>query len=146
MRDFLLFTIEQRRFAIELAAVRRVLRMVEITPLPDAPGRLAGVLNLHGEILPVVDLRRSCGLPPRAFLPSDQLLIATANDRPLALPIDAAEGVYQLPEAELAPLDRAALAQGMTAFGSEIVLLCDPGRLLAGLGPEPPEAAGDDSV
>jgi purine-binding chemotaxis protein CheW len=144
MRDFLLFTIDERPYALPLENVIRAERMVEVSPLPEPPPGIAGVVNYHGEMVPVFDLRRHCGLPPRPWRPSDHLLLATTGGRKLALPIDAVASVFSLPEAELPALaDVVPGSAGTERLGTrdgEIVLIHDLGRFLVPI----PADAGDD--
>lgn len=145
MTDFLLFTIDSRRYALNLAAVRRVVRMVDITPLPEAPAPVTGVVNRAGEVVPVLDLRHIVGGVPRPHDPSDHLLIADAGGRTVALAIDAAEGVQSLAEEGIVSLDGvvpgAVMSEEIATVAGEIVLIWDLGRFLAGTD-MPREAAG----
>ncbi len=70
------FWLDGHRFGLELSAVERVVRMVEITPLPNAPAIVMGAINVEGRIIPVVDIRARLGLPQRAVRPSDALILA----------------------------------------------------------------------
>ena len=62
--SFLVFAVE-RLYALDIELVERVLRAVEIRPLPSGPEILAGLVNVRGSVLPVVDLRARFGLPKR---------------------------------------------------------------------------------
>jgi purine-binding chemotaxis protein CheW len=134
MSNYLLFTVEELRFALSLTAVRRVLRMVAITPLPDAPPIVAGVVDNHGMIVPVIDLRCRCGLPPRPPRLSDHLLLAAAGERILALAIDAAEEVFTLPDEEVTPMQRllpgARIGEGAATVSDDVVLIYDLERFI----------------
>ena len=78
--------------------------------VPQAPAWVAGVVNLHGRVIPVVDLRRQLGHPVREFQPDDRLLVVSARERTLALVVDQVGQVLTLPAAEVAasaePLSR----------------------------------------
>src|SRR5258708_109755 len=87
-----LFDVADRRFALDLRRVDRIIPMVEITPLPDAPRVAAGIINLHGEILPVLDVRQRLGLAAVAPRVTDLLLIARTSRRTVAISIDSVSG------------------------------------------------------
>ena len=70
-----------RTVGLPSAAVERILRMAALTPLPDAPPGLAGLLNLHGVLLPVVDPRPRLSLPPVAWAPDQHLVVMAAAGR-----------------------------------------------------------------
>ena len=63
--QLLVFALGDQRCALYLPVVDRVVRMVEITPLPKAPDIVLGVVNVHGEVIPVINVRKRFGLPQR---------------------------------------------------------------------------------
>ncbi len=95
-REVLLFTLEAQRYALPLEDVRELVRAVRLTPLPRAPAVVEGLLDLRGELLPVLDVRRRFRLPARRLSPSDHLIVAQAGARRFALRVDRAEGLLAL--------------------------------------------------
>ena len=95
-REVLLFTLEGQRYALPMQDVRELVRAVRLTPLPQAPAVVEGLLDLRGELLPVLDMRRRFRLPARPLSTSDHLVIAQAGARRVALRVDRAEGLLAL--------------------------------------------------
>ncbi|WP_224362551.1 chemotaxis protein CheW [Hyalangium versicolor] len=95
-REVLLFTLEGQRYALPSTDVRELVRAALLTPLPQAPDVVEGLLNLRGELLPVLDLRRRFRLPPRPLAPSDHLIVAQAGPRRVVLRVDRTEEVLTL--------------------------------------------------
>lgn len=95
-RALVVFAVAGRRYALDLSAVERVLPMVAVSPLPRAPDIALGVVNIHGTIVAVVDIRRRFGLPPGATALRDRLLVARTARRVLALVVDAVVGVTEV--------------------------------------------------
>ncbi len=93
IQKILVFTLDGQRYGIALEAVERVVRMVEITPLPGVPDFVYGVINVQGKIIPVVDLRHRFGLPTRRLELEDQLIITRFAGRGMALVADTAQEV-----------------------------------------------------
>jgi purine-binding chemotaxis protein CheW len=93
--QLVVFAMDEQRYALQLAAVDRVVRMVEVTPLPQAPQIVLGVINAQGRIIPVVDIRRRFRLPARDIHLSDHLLIARTARRTVALALDAVTGIVE---------------------------------------------------
>jgi purine-binding chemotaxis protein CheW len=91
----LVFTIDDQKYAFQLTAVERIVRAVEVTPLPEAPAIVLGVINVHGRVLPVVDLRCRFRLAERAIDPDDQFIVAQSSTIAVALPVDATLGVVE---------------------------------------------------
>lgn len=92
------FVIEGQRYALPLSAVERALPMVAVSLLPKAPAVALGVINLHGTAIPVVDIRRRFGFPPRDYGITAHLLVARTSRRTLALPVDEVLGVSEVAE------------------------------------------------
>lgn len=90
-----IFTLDEQRYALSLAAVERVVRVVEITSLPQAPRIVLGVINLQGRIIPVVNIRKRFRLSEREIHLSDQCLIAHTTKRTVALVVDEVCGVLE---------------------------------------------------
>ena len=81
-----------RQLALPASSVTRVLRMAALTPLSDQSGGFVGVLNLHGDVLPVVDPRPRFHLPSPPPAPS-QRLVVTATGRPFLVWFDRIDEV-----------------------------------------------------
>jgi len=127
--QYVVFLLDGQRYALSLPTVRRVVRAVEITPLPDAPAIVHGAINVEGEIIPVFNLRRRFLLPEREININDQFLIASTNHRRVALVIDAAQDVIEYKLSEVIALDTVipGLEQvhGLVKFDDGLVLIHD---------------------
>jgi purine-binding chemotaxis protein CheW len=99
--QLMVFSLDERRYALRLQAVEQVVRVVEITALPQAPQVVLGVVNLRGQVVPVFDIRERFRLPKREVALSDQLIVARANKRRVALVVDGVEGVVTRPDDEI---------------------------------------------
>lgn len=88
-----IFALDELRFALSMNAVERVVRAVEISPWPDAPPGVVGMVNVHGRIMPVLDVRPRFGLTPRELRLSDHLVIARTGHGEVAVLVDAAVDV-----------------------------------------------------
>ncbi|MBX9811298.1 MAG: chemotaxis protein CheW [Burkholderiales bacterium] len=100
------FALDDIRYALPLAGVERAVRAVEITPLPDAPDVILGVINVQGRVVPVADIRRRFRRPTRDIALSDQIVIAHTTNRPLALVADAVFGIVEYSEREVVASER----------------------------------------
>lgn len=99
------FDVERQRYALPLHDVERVLPMVAVSPLPKAPAVAIGVINLHGKIIPVLDVRRRFGLPSRDYGLTAHLLVARTVRRIVALPVDEVLGVRNVATDTVTPPD-----------------------------------------
>lgn len=123
------------RYALPLSSVERVVRAVEITPLPDAPAVILGVINVQGRVVPVVDIRRRFRLPARAISVGDQLVIAHTPNRCLALLADAVQGVVECPADDIVPphdiLSDLHYVTGVAKLADGLLLIHDLDEFLA---------------
>ena len=103
--QLVVFALDRQRFALPLSAVERALRVVDVLPLPRAPQIVRGIIDVAGQIVPVVAPRDRFGLPPRETALGDQLLLARSATRTLALLVDGVSGVADCDEADLAAPD-----------------------------------------
>ena len=121
LRNVIVFTVGTARYAVELRWVREVVSLGFVTNVPTAPAALGGVCNLHGAILPVLDvsvlLDGVPGLPARQ---GDGALVVEAEGIVCALRVDQVDHVASLYETAGAVTD---------ATGRPLVLL-DPARLI----------------
>jgi chemotaxis-related protein WspB len=132
----LVFHIGRERYALPLAGVLRVLPAARLKALPGAPHFVPGLLDLHGEAIPVIDLSRLAGTPPDAVRHDTRILLveidAAGARRRLGLKAERVVGVADIDGA----LADAGVARapwlGEVAPGADGMLqLVDPDRLLA---------------
>ncbi|RTL50588.1 MAG: chemotaxis protein CheW [Rhodocyclaceae bacterium] len=89
------FVLDEQRFAVPLPMVEQVVRAVAVSPLPKAPAVVRGMIDVHGEIVPVMDIRLRLGLPSRAMALSDQIIIARTSSRHIAFAVENIAGVAE---------------------------------------------------
>ena len=121
LRNVIVFAVGAGRYAVELRWVREVVTLGFVTAVPTAPAALSGVVNLHGTILPVLDisalLDQPAGPPARQ---GDGALVLEADGTVCALRVDQVDHVASLTENGGAVVD---------AAGRPLTLL-DPAQLV----------------
>jgi chemotaxis signal transduction protein len=121
LRNVIIVTIGGARYAVELRWVREVVSLGFVTNVPTAPPALGGVCNLHGAILPVLDVGVLLGgAAARPARQGDSALVVEVEAVVCALRVDQVDHVASLPESR---------GEVMDAAGRPLVLL-DPGRLI----------------
>ncbi len=96
--NYFVFRIDNQRYGVVLSTVRKVIRAVEIIPLPDAPDIMLGLINMKGKIIPVVNIRAKFRLPDRKIEINDRIIICGFAGRSIAFFVDTVDGVFDLPE------------------------------------------------
>jgi len=129
------FSLEDPRYAIELSCVERVVSSVEITPLPKAPENVMGIINYHGEIIPVINIRKMFRLPEQELSTENQFIIAKTKKRLVALVVNSVEGYYELEDVsfektkELYPF--AEYISSISVLDNEIIIINDLEKFLS---------------
>jgi purine-binding chemotaxis protein CheW len=95
------FTLDERRYALHLEAVERIVWVAEVTRLPKAPDIVLGVLNVQGRIVPVINIRKRFRLPERDEELRDQIILALTSRRSVALVVEAVGGVIERAREEM---------------------------------------------
>lgn len=134
-QTIVLFSLDELRYALYLSAVERVVRTVEITPLPKAPEIVMGIVNFHGEIIPVINIRKRFNLPEREIELDDQLIIARTSKRLVGLVVDSVSDVHELGHYQLTDTEGAFpyadYLSGIARIENNIVLIHDLEKFLS---------------
>jgi purine-binding chemotaxis protein CheW len=135
LNQLVAFTLNRQPYALRLASVRQVLRMVEVTPLPKAPEIVLGVVSLHGTVVPVLSIRRRFGLTEREASLSDQLIVADTAGRMVALVVDEVIGVVERTTEEITEAERivpgAQYVEGIARLEEGMLFIHDLDRFLS---------------
>ncbi len=139
------FVIAERHFAMDSTFVREVRPLDDLTPLPCTPGFVSGIINAHGRILAVIDLKTFFGLPESGLNDLNKVIIMQSGDLAVGLLADRIVGADRLPLADLrAPsprlaADHADCVRGETPAG---LIVLDAERLIN----DPAFALDDEGV
>jgi purine-binding chemotaxis protein CheW len=133
--QILLVRVGGERYGVPLGAVREIVRAVAITPLPGAPRVVEGVIDVRGQVVPVLNLRRRFGHPEKPLDPSERIVLVHAGERPAALRVDEAEGLADLVagavEDARAVTPGAEHVAGVAKLADGVVLIHDPAAFLS---------------
>jgi purine-binding chemotaxis protein CheW len=134
-REVLVFEVGGQKYALPTADVRELVRAVSITPLPNAPAVIEGVVDVRGRVLPVLDVRARFRLPAKALDPSDHFIVASAGPRGVILRVDRATHLALVDEASVqAPQTLgpgAAYVAGVAKLEDGLVLIHDLATFLS---------------
>lgn len=124
------FTLDDREFGFDVADVYEVLRMVEITTVPEAPAYLKGFIDLRGAITSVIDLRTRLGLEPKEYDLSTPIIVVRVNQHFVGLVVESVSEVIRTTRENLAKLTEDVplpekLFKGVLHHGERLLLLFD---------------------
>ncbi|MEI8081944.1 MAG: chemotaxis protein CheW [Actinomycetes bacterium] len=126
MDNEVIVRVEGLRYALPMAVVLRVVRAVDVTGYPSASARFCGVIDIAGEVVPVVDLRWILGVDLAPIEVDSAMLVVLTSRAKLVLPVDQVLGVGRLDEATH-PEGTSLHADCINAF------LCDQQGLVFGI-------------
>jgi purine-binding chemotaxis protein CheW len=133
--QFLVFSIDGKRYAIHLQAVVRVVPAVEITPLTEGPDSVSGVINAQGQVIPMLNIRRKFRLSERAIDPGDTIVIVKGSKWTVAFAVDSTEGVVERRHEEIIPVENIlpamAYTEGVIKIHDDMVFLYDIDKALS---------------
>jgi purine-binding chemotaxis protein CheW len=113
-KAYIIFALDDQRYALSAKSVKNVIRSVALTYLTDAPDRVIGLLNQGGSFIPVINIREQFDLPQKSIRVSDRIIIAEASTYTIAFIADSVEDVVEL---EQEPLDQSVdIFPGMEKF------------------------------
>ncbi len=101
--QFLTFLIDDQEFGLELSRIQEIRGYAPVTPIPNVPPHVRGIMNLRGTVLPVIDLRMKFGLEPMAYTSFTVIVIAMIGEKMAGLLVDAISDVLQVSEGDMRP-------------------------------------------
>lgn len=127
--DVLLFSLDGLRYALPTSDVIELAPAVPIVPLPGAPPIVEGVVNVHGRVVPVLDIRARFRLPPRPLALTDHVIVARIGSRAVALRVDRAVELAHIDEQQIEDTRRIAphveYVSGVAKLADGLVLIHD---------------------
>jgi len=135
MNHFLLFQIDDQNFAINLTDIERVVRAVEITPVPSCDKYILGIVDVQGDVIQAVNTRKLLGTPERETELSDQFIIVKVSGKRAILVVDSVLGVSDLPVQSISiekhHAQSAAYIDSAARFGDFLVLVINLEKLVS---------------
>lgn len=97
-RQLVIFKLAGEEYGCDIDSVKEVLKMVKITPLPETLDFMEGIINLRGEVIPVLDLRKRVGLKKEQLLDNSSIVIVEAAECTVGLIVDEVSEVLNIEE------------------------------------------------
>jgi purine-binding chemotaxis protein CheW len=149
VKQYICFQVGQARYALPLGPVAQVLRFENVTPVPMAPGFVEGILNLGGEVVPVINLRSRFGLGRGQPNRRSRVLVVERDGAKHGLLVDGVKEILELEDASILtggpPLAglKAELVAGIAKVREHLVIILEGSHLLeADVSPREPAAQG----
>lgn len=140
MNAYLSFRLGEEVFALHVGKVHKILEMTEITEVPRAPEYMKGVINLRGNVLPVIDMRIKFGMTAAKWTKTTCILVVEADiDEEtvmVGLLVDAVQAVQKIKDEEILPPPsigskfRSDFISGMTRVNDKFFMVLNIDKVL----------------
>ncbi len=130
------FRIGRETFGVPISLVHEIVRVPEITSVPDLPGFVEGVINLRGKIISVVDLRKRFGETITPANRKNRILVTSVEGKLVGLIVDAASEVLKISENDIGPPpgvfseDEVHYVTGVGKHQGRLIILIDLNKIL----------------
>ena len=130
------FNIGQEEFGLDIQRIQEINRMVDITRVPNSPEFVSGVINLRGKVIPIIDLRKRFGFPPKENDKNTRIIVVELGETVIGFIVDAVQEVIRIPKNITEPPPPIVAGIGseyITAVAkleNRLLILFDPDRIL----------------
>ena len=101
---FLTFFLEDEEYGIEILKVQEIIGMMSVTPVPRTPSFVRGVINLRGNVMPIIDLRLKFGMPAIAQTEETCIIVVRAQGVEMGIVVDKVSEVLDIATEEIDPV------------------------------------------
>jgi purine-binding chemotaxis protein CheW len=136
--QLVVFRLANEFYGVDIGEVNTIIRMQEVTDIPQTPDFVEGVINLRGSIIPVIDLRKRFGLPEDDVTKASRIMVVESGGQMIGMVVDAVAETLRLPADAIEPpspviagIDTQYL-RGVGKQDDRLVILLDLGKVLTG--------------
>ena len=133
---YLTFVLGSETYGLDIQFVREIIGILPITPLPDVPRWIKGVINLRGKVIPIMDVRARFLLEERPYGGRTCIIVVNVKDWWVGLVVDTVSEVLDIADAQIEPPPRVGnrssdhFIRGLGKVDDRVRLLLDAERLV----------------
>jgi purine-binding chemotaxis protein CheW len=146
------FKLGSEEYGVDIAQVQEINRMVAITHVPRAPQFMEGVINLRGQLIPIIDLRTRFGMPRTEHTKNTRIVVTEIGSKRVGMVVDSVSEVLRIPteQIEEAPemisgVDTEYI-RGVGKVEDRLIIMLDLGRVITGVERNELETADVEAV
>ena len=132
------FQLGNEEYGIDILKVQEINRVAEITKIPQSPDFVEGVINLRGNIIPIIDLRKRFHMPEREHDKQTRIVVGEIEGRTVGLIVDAVSEVIRLSPSTIEPAPKIVsenqvdYIKGVGKLDDRLLMLLDIDKILTG--------------
>lgn len=136
MVQLIVFSVGKEEYGIEIEKVQEVIRMGAIKKLPRSPNFVLGVMNLRGNIIPIIGLREKFQMESRDYNEFTRIIVVNHKGKLAGMVVDEVSRVVQVPlenieaNPEMVSGETRTLIKGVARYGDEVIILVELEYLL----------------
>ncbi len=136
-RQLVVFDLSAEAYGVDIGAVREIIRMQEITAVPQTPDFVEGVINLRGKVTPVVDLRKKLGVAVAEKSDENRIVVMDIGGQDIGMVVDAVNEVLRIsadsvePPSSVVSTAEADYIMGIAKLDSKLIILLNLGKVLS---------------
>ena len=130
------FCLGDEEYGVDIMTVQEIILFGCITQVPEVPEHVLGVINLRGNVIPILNLRRRFGMPDQPAVDATRIVVMNLNGRTVGVVVDGVNEVLRLSEDEVSPTPQSLsgagkdYVTGLARRGDRLLILLDMARLL----------------
>jgi purine-binding chemotaxis protein CheW len=136
VRQFVIFSINEEEFGLDIENISSIERMLEIFKIPNAPGYIEGLANLRGKVYTIFNLRKRFNLPCPEFDDNTKVIITNNSASEIGIIVDEVKEIVKLDESAFEPAPKALstlkerFLSGTAKLDDRLVLMLDLEKVL----------------
>jgi purine-binding chemotaxis protein CheW len=136
-KQLVIFEVGTEHFGIDIASVEGIVKVLEITKVPQAPACVEGVANLRGQVIPVVDLHKRFGMPNTEKTNETRIVVANVGSTKIGMIVSAVSEVLTIDDSSIEPPPsmvsnaNSAYIVGIANIEKRLIILLDLAKVLS---------------
>ena len=146
------FKLASEEYGVDIAQVQEINRMVAVTHVPRAPQFMEGVINLRGQLIPIIDLRTRFGMPRAEHTKNTRIVVTEIGAKRVGMVVDSVSEVLRLPVDQVEPAPDMITGadteyiRGVGKIEDRLIILLDLARIISGAEKRELEASSPEAA
>jgi purine-binding chemotaxis protein CheW len=103
LKQLISFEVGEEEYGLDILRVKEIIRLREFTRLPQSPSFVKGIINLRGDVIPIIDLRDKFGMIEAEYGETTRIIVVDLDDKLVGMVVDAASQVVRVPADQIDP-------------------------------------------